>query len=324
MRSYMDICQMDSWKNKRVFISGGAGVIGTSLVDNLLQHGATIFVGDLKPKPERWKRLIQYREGDLVTMTNEDIRDFDPEVFFHLAATFERSVETDQFWEENFHHNILLSHHLLSLQKDIPSLKKIIFASSYLIYDPKMYLFKTAQQSSTPLKETDFAAPRNLCGMAKLLHEQELFFIKSFRPDLQIINARIFRSYGKNSRDIISRWIRALLNQEEIGVFCPEGRFDFVYAGDVAKALEALAKTTFNGIVNIGSGTSRSIQEALELLKQHFNNCKIKNDRTIIPYEASQADRTQFDHLVNSFHFRSLEEIIPKLIAFEMQRSKKK
>src|SRR5262249_7484509 len=161
-----------------------------ALVNNLLKAGANLYVGDLKPKPESWKTL-HYRQGDLITLSKKEIEDFEPEVFFHLAATFERSIETQDFWEENFHHNISLSHHLLDLQKDLPSLKKIVFASSYLIYNPENYLFSSPQIHSIPLKENGSIAPRNLCGMAKLLHEQELFFINRFRPDLQIVNARI-------------------------------------------------------------------------------------------------------------------------------------
>lgn len=310
---------MTEWKNKRVFISGGSGVIGTALANDLIKEGALLFIGDLKPKPEIWTDLA-YREGDLITLNKQEISHFAPEVYFHLAATFERSVETSTFWQENFHHNVLLSHHLLSILKDLPSLKKIIFASSYLIYNPDSYLFATPQNYPTRLNETGNIAPRNLCGMAKMFHEQEIFFIKKFKPDLQIINARIFRSYGKNSKDIISRWIRALLNHEQLSVYCPEGRFDFVYAEDVAKGLKALSETQFNGIVNIGSGHSRTINELLEILKQCFGKfyCQIEKGDNL--YEASQADMSLFKKFVKTVSFRSLEDVIPDLIAFEKTR----
>lgn len=304
-------------KNKRIFISGGAGVIGTALVDQLKKLGATIFVGDLKPIPERWKDLHSYREGDLITLTAKEIAAFNPEIYFHLAATFERSVETYDFWEENYHHNIALSHHLLSLLKDIPSLRKIVFASSYLIYNPSLYLFPKAQKHATSIHEDAAISPRNLCGMAKLLHEQELSFIKHFRPDLQIISARIFRSYGKNSRDIISRWIHALLAKESITVYRPEGLFDYVYAEDVAKGLILLSQTSFNGIVNLGSGKARTVNEVLAILKKYFGNFLYKISDSDIPFEASQADMSLYHKLVGDKHtFRSLEETIPDLVQY--------
>lgn len=315
----MDIHTM--WKNKRVFISGGSGVIGTALTNFLREQGASLFIGDLKPQPKEWTDL-KYREGDLITLNKNEIQEFAPEVYFHLAATFERSIETHDFWHENFHHNILLSHHLLSLQKDLPSLKTIVFASSYLIYNPESYLFSQPQTHSIPLRETQNTAPRNLCGMAKMLHEQELLFIKKFRPDLQVVNARIFRSYGKNSRDIISRWVRALLRKEPIQVYCPEGRFDFVYAEDVAKALMDLSQTNFSGIVNIGNGHSRPITDVLAVLKNHFDFLTYEKETLDIPYEASQADMGLFKKLTsNMFQFRNLEEVIPELIKFEKNKT---
>ncbi|MEI8364835.1 MAG: NAD(P)-dependent oxidoreductase [Parachlamydiaceae bacterium] len=310
---------MNKWDKNRVFVSGGAGVIGTSLVSELLTRGAEVFVGDLKPRPDGFSGVSRYREGDLITLDARELLAFQPEVYFHLAATFERSTETYDFFEDNFHNNIALSHHLLFLFKDLPSLKKIIFASSYLIYDPSLYLFSTPQTQLVSLKETSPVMPRNICGMAKFLHEQELFFVKKFRPELQVVNARIFRSYGKNSRDIISRWIRSLLNREEIVVYRPEGQFDYIYAEDVAKGLMHLAEASFSGVVNLGTGRARSVSEILNVLKDHFGefNCRMEN--VDIPYEASQADMSLF-HQLSDFRFRPLEETVREIISFEEGR----
>ena len=112
------------WKNKKVFVSGGAGVIGSVLIEKLYKKRAIIFVGDLKPKPTNFHKKIIYWQGDLNYITKEEIEEFSPEIFFHLAATFERSLETYKFWEENFHNNVLLSHHLMDCLKDIKNLKK--------------------------------------------------------------------------------------------------------------------------------------------------------------------------------------------------------
>lgn len=302
---------------QRIFISGGAGVIGTALVNSLINQGHEILVGDLKPQPPEWKGRLTYRQGDLLTMTSKEIQQFNPEIFFHLAATFERSEETYAFMEENFHHNIHLSHHLLSLLKDLPSLKKILFASSYLIYDPALYLFSAPSGQTTPLSEKSHAAPRNLCGMAKWLHEQELWFVKKFHPHLQIIAARIFRSYGKNSRDIISRWIRMLLNGEPINVFRPEGKFDFIYADDVAEGLLRLSDSSFSGIVNLGTGVPRQISEVFKLLEHHLGPFSYTISDSDIPFEASHANMNAFYKITGWHGFRQLEETIPLLIAHE-------
>ena len=51
--------------NRKIFISGGAGVIGTELVKRLDKRGADLFVGDLKPIPKDFPKNIIYRQGDL-------------------------------------------------------------------------------------------------------------------------------------------------------------------------------------------------------------------------------------------------------------------
>ena len=310
-------------QGKRVFVSGGAGVIGHTLVEMLHAQGATIWVGDLKPRPSYWPASIRYRQGDLNEATAQELCAFEPDYFFHLAATFERSTETYPFWEETYRHNVQLSHHLVSAFKDLKSLKKIIFASSYLIYDPGLYQFEVPQKKAVSLKETTTILPRNLCGTAKLLHEMELRFIEEFRgaaqgaEGLQTVSARIFRSYGKHSRDVISRWIRDLLLGKTLQVYKKEGLFDYVYAGDVAEGLLRLALSSVTGIVNLGRGQARSIAEVLAILKQHFPNMKITEGDLPIPYEASEADMRHCQEVLGWAPSRSLEDTIPEMIQNE-------
>lgn len=304
-------------QGKKVFISGGAGVIGNALVAKLYKLGAVILVGDLEPKPQHWPADILYRQGDLNYITREELESFGPEVFFHLAATFERSTETYDFWEENYHHNVNLSHHLMTCLKESETLKKVIFASSYLIYNPQLYSFAQPAYKAFRLQETDHIYPRNLCGVAKLLHEIELRFLNEF-AHFETISARIFRSYGRGSRDVISRWIRALLKGEELTVFKKEGLFDYIFADEVAEGLIRLALSGATGIVNLGNDNARRVEEVLAVLKQHFPNMRVKEDDNVdIPYEGSQANVDLLKELTGWSPTMQLEDTIPLLIAYE-------
>lgn len=303
----------------RVFVSGGAGVIGTSLVNKLIEKGCEILVGDLKDMPEHWSDKTLYRKGDLNTLTKDEILGFQPEVIFHLAATFERSTESYEFWSENFHHNVSLSYHLMTLLKEIDSVKKIIFASSYLVYDPKLYLSNTKKSVACKLKESDPVLSRNLVGAAKLYHEMELRFLSQFfREKIGIVSARIFRGYGCGSRDVISRWIRSLLRKEAIEVFREENTFDFIFAEDSAEGLVRLAESDkASGVVNLGTGKSRSISEVLAVLKQYFPDMQIISVDTQIPFEASEADMSLFYDYTGWLPTHSIEEGILKIIDYE-------
>ncbi|CUI16637.1 NAD dependent epimerase/dehydratase family protein [Candidatus Protochlamydia naegleriophila] len=305
-------------RNKRIFVSGGAGVIGTALVNFLLKEGADVFVGDLKPCPREWLGKVRYRQGDLNTIAPENLLAFDPEIFFHLAATFERSEESFPFFAENFHHNIQLSHYLMNCLKQGNSLKKVVFASSYLIYDPRLYQFPAQQSDVSILSENDQIYPRNTCGGAKLFHELELRFLSQFlKGRVSFTSARIFRVYGYHSRDVISRWIRAALRGEKLMVFRPEGQFDYVFADDVAEALLRLAKTNHSGVVNVGSGVSQSVQSFIDLLHSHFPKLQTEYVESNIPFEHSQADIRKLEEWINWRPTHSLAQALPKLIEFE-------
>lgn len=306
-------------KGKRVFVSGGAGVIGQELVPRLVAAGAVILVGDLKPRPASFPQAVQYRLGDLNHMTRAELHAFAPNVFIHLAATFERSTETYEFWDENFQHNVRLSHHLMTLGKDCQALERVVFASSYLIYDPSLYQFATPKQKCIDLREADPISPRNLTGMAKLGHEVELQFIDGFRSkQFSCVSARIFRGYGRGSRDIISRWVRALLRGDGVTVYRPEGMFDYIYAADTAHGIMLLATDhAVRGVINLGTGRSRSVADVLSILRSHFPSLSATSAESDIPFEASQADMRLW-----STHFawrpeHDLEKGIAEIVAYE-------
>ena len=102
-------------RKKRIFISGGSGVIGNELVKILESKNYIIFVGDLKKKPSNFSKKVLYYQGDLNFVDPKIIREFKPEIFIHLAASFERSKEKYDFWKENFHNNVNLSHSLMTI-----------------------------------------------------------------------------------------------------------------------------------------------------------------------------------------------------------------
>ena len=308
-------------RGKRIFVSGGAGVIGRELVPLLDAAGADILVGDLEPRPRAWPSRIHYRRGDLNEITTEELEAFAPEVYFHLAATFERSTETPAFFAEGHHHNVSLSHHLISCLSSVSALRRVVFASSYLIYDPALYTSQPQATDPTLLEENTAIRPRNLCGSAKHHHELELEFLASC-PDARFtsVSARIFRSYGRGSRDVISRWVRALFAGDALEVYGEHGRFDYIFAGDVARGLIALATSDARGVVNLGTGVPRSVAEVVEVLRHHFPSMKTRIVDTEIDCEAAGADTKRLREVAGWTPETSLEAGVAHIIDFERER----
>lgn len=309
---------MRSIEDQTILVTGGAGVIGQELVKILVNAKVKVICIDRKSKPHSMPEIVTYYQCDLANIPLEVISGYNPDILFHLAATFERTQETHNFWNDNFMNNILLSHRVLEAAKQSPNLKKFIFASSYLVYSPDQYLSLEPRTESIVLNESSLINPRNLIGSAKYYIEKELEYLNRLSNNFCIISARIFRVYGKGSKDFISRQIRAALDDKEQQVYNRENRFDFIYAGDVAEGLISLAKQAdASGIFNLGSGSSHMIGEIQTLLKLNFPDIKIIELGSIGEFEASCAGIKEISSLTGWRPNTPIEEGIRIIIEYE-------
>jgi len=306
------------WKNKKILVTGGAGVIGKELVNKMIELGANILCLDIVPKPKELSNMVEYRRVDLSNVKSELIKEFNPKVIFHLAATFERTEETPEFWEDNFRNNIILSHNIIDAAKKCANLEKFIFASSYLIYSQNLYLFSKPPINSRKLKETELVNPRNLVGAAKYYTEKELEFINKMFGNFISISARIYRVYGFGSRDVISRWVRMALNGDELVVFQKENMFDYIFAEDVAEGLIKMAENVNRDkIINLGTGTARRIDDVIKILRDQIPDIKVKEIEKEGLFEASCADISNLVKLTGWKPKITLEEGIRRLVEYE-------
>ena len=300
------------WKDKRVLVTGASGVIGQPLVSMLLEAGADVLSVDIKDTVLD----VNHVKTDLSrTISHPIYYEFLPQVVFHLAAVFERTVESSVYWEHSFEHNVLASHRLLQAMLDIGTVETFVFASSYLIYDPVLYLDKPY---TTWLKETDEIRPRNIVGAAKLLFEQELETIDSFRT----VSARIFRVYGRGSRDVISRWVRSALDGDKLEIFGRQNEFDYIFADDVATGLLRMAENSAcKNIINLGSGKSNSIDNVVRILEASIPLIDKNYMHSAYPKESSAADMSRFRNLTGWIPQTSLERGMTSVISYELGRT---
>ena len=308
--------------SKNIFVTGGAGVIGQQLVPMLLEAGHNVFVGDLKEKPSSFGSDVYYIKGDLNDLHKSAFSDLKIQILIHLAATFERSVETYEFYSDNFENNVRLSNYLMNMARVSDHLERVLFASSYLVYDKKQYLFDIAPNLPTKLGPFSEIGARNLIGSAKLFHESELKYISSFpETSFSIVIPRIYRGYGIGSRDIISRWVRASLDQEPILAYDLEGAFDYIYCKDSALGIMNLAcQSDYAGIVDLGTGRSRKVKEVLEVLKHTFKNLEIRESESTGLLEASEANTDILRSITAWSPTFDLETAIPEIIEYELSK----
>ena len=308
-----------NWSGSRVLVTGASGVIGTALVRLLVEAGAEVIAADLKPPSPSTYSTDQVQHYSL-DLSREDLGELlrtEPSVVFHLAATFNRTVEEPGFWQESFTHNVLLSHRFLKAVEEADFVKTLVFASSYLIYDPSLHLNTSTEYQ---LREEDPINPRNIVGVGKYMTERELDFIAATKKDFQVISARIYRVYGRGSRDVISRWVRSALVDAPLLVYGEEGRFDYIFADDVAEGLMRLATSSdAHGVVNLGFGKTRSVAEVIAILKDIFPELVVKTEPHSGPREWSCANMEHFRSLTHWEPLHTLEQGIRQIVAYEKE-----
>lgn len=288
---------------EKALITGSEGAIGKELVKKLCStHELHL-----------WDKETGF---DLAESELKDsMKRISPDTVYHLAASFERTNETPEAIYHIWKNDTLASHRLIEAIINCESIKTVVLASSYLIYNSWLYLSEnkpTNESIQIKISESMPILPRNLCGMSKLYTERELDFIKAkIRPSLNIINARIFRVYGLGSKSVINRWCKMKQQGFKADIFNKENRFDFIHSRDVAEGLLRLS-TCKSGIYNLGTGISRSIQEVIKLIGIDYNELPPDTE-----YESSCADITKLKEATGWCPSISLEDGIKELISYE-------
>jgi nucleoside-diphosphate-sugar epimerase len=311
-----------SLAGQRVIVTGGAGVIARELLDRLSAAGAEVLSVDRLPLPVQAPPGVDHLVADLAFADLSPIERFRPRHVFHLAATFERSVESPEFWEQNWNDNVVVTHRLAELAAG-GDVEAVVFASSYLVYDPMQYSTTAPPTAAVALREASPLGSRNLCGAAKLYGEAEIRFVREVRSaGFRASFARIFRVYGRGSRDVISRWVRAALASESIDVYHPENHFDYIYSGDVAEGLLRMATSPrASGIVNLGSGVPRRVADVIGAIERATgSSLGVRSNTVDEPWEASCADVSQLQAILGWTPPTSLETGVERLVEYERSR----
>ncbi len=251
----------------KVLVTGGAGFIGSHVVDACLAAGHEVSVVDdlstgRKINLDEAAVLYQVdiRDAESLRLVFESER---PDVICHLAAkadvreSMEKPIEYAQV-------NIIGSLNLLELSRDY-GVRKMVYASTGgAVYGEPKYL---------PADEDHPINPLDPYGASKHQVEHYLYIYRKHHGiDYTIL--RFPNVYGPRQdplgeAGVVAIWTGQMLKSEQAVIYgSGEQERDFVYVGDIAQA-NVLALNKGGGqILNLGSGIGTSINEIFDLLKE--------------------------------------------------------
>jgi UDP-glucose 4-epimerase len=250
-------------KDRNVLVTGGAGFVGSHLVDALVGANDVTILDDFS---------TGYRENvnPEATVIEGDIRDRDTieramdgmDLVFHEAAlvSVDKSVERPQLSHET---NATPTLSVLDAARENDA--RVVLASSAAIY---------GRPSSVPIVESDPKRPNSPYGIDKLYLDHQARTYHDLYG-LETVVLRYFNVYGPRQRGgpysgVISIFADRLANDEPVTVHGDGTQTrDFVHVSDVVQANLLAAETDAVGeAFNVGTGSSISIRELAELMRE--------------------------------------------------------
>jgi len=253
----------------RILLTGGAGFVGSHVVDQLLKSGNKVIVLFDKTKAGK----IAHVE-DEVEWVHGNIRNFklcqkavkNVDAVIHLAAliNIDHSIRVPLSFYET---NVRGTQNLLEAVKREPSVKKFVYMSTCEVY---------GNISRGKAKETAHCYPRSPYASSKYAAERYClsYYYTYPKPEITIIRGfNIFgtrQSYGVRGA-VIPIFIKKILNGQSPIIFGKGNQSrDYVYVTDIANGIiKATLKRGIGGeIINLASGTPVKIKKiAYDILR---------------------------------------------------------
>lgn len=253
-------------RRDRVVVTGGAGFIGSHVVDALLDGSASAVTVIDNLARGRMENLAE-REGDpRLSLVRADIRDLDQmrrafrgaTLVYHLAAqSTVMGAAADM--DYTFSTNVVGTYNVLKAAAE-QGARRVIFTSSREVY---------GEPVSLPVDESHPLFSINSYGASKVAGEA---LCRAFarERDLETTVLRLANVYG--ARDVgrvIPHWIDQARDGRDLVVYGGEQVIDFIWVGDVARAIVRAADSDVQlPPINVASGTGTKILDLARRIAQ--------------------------------------------------------
>ena len=289
-----------------ILITGGAGFIGSTLTQRLLNEGHVVLVVDnfnnYYDPALKWQNVEAFRESPNFFLFEGDIRHqpFLQELFrnyavdavVHLAglAGVRASLQNPTSY---FDHNLTGTSVLLEAMR-MAGIDRFVFASSSSVYGER-------RRDRGPFQESDRTdAPVSPYALSKRAAEL-LCYQHHHLYGLNVYCLRLFTVYGPRQRPdmAISRFIHQLFMEEKISLFGDgSSQRDYTYVDDiVAGIVRAAERVEGYELINLGSAAPISLRNLLSLLENITNQHALVEQLAAqpgdVPYTYASIDKAR-------------------------------
>lgn len=254
-------------KKIKVLVTGGAGFIGSHLIDRLVKAGHDVNVIDdlsggkrnnINPKSNFYKADLRDEK-----LADKIIKRIKPEIVYHLAANAaENKAQFSPIDITSRNWNAFINTLVSALRN---SMKRVIFTSSIAVYGAKQ----------TPFQETDKPEPEDLYGVSKLAIEEALKILSKVHQ-FEYVITRPHNVYGPRQnmtdpyRNVVTIFMNALLKSQPYYIYGDgEQRRCFSYIDEVVDAIFKCGFGNFQGkTFNIGADKDYSISQLSKIIQR--------------------------------------------------------
>lgn len=317
-------------KNKVILVTGGAGFIGSHLVDRLIKEKPekivvvdNLFLGKKANLADALKNFddlkIFKEDASNFEKMDEILRTENVDVVFNLAVIPLPTSLVKPEWSVDV--SIKITNILCELLRE-EAFETLIHCSSSEAYGSAEYVPMDEKHPLNPT--TPYAASKAACDHIVLS------YYRTFGLDVAIV--RPFNNYGPRQNErtyagVIPTTIRRILEGQAPVIFGDgEQTRDYIYVTDTANAMIEIYKNknTRGMVLNIGSGKEISINDLVGTICQvmEYNNNPIHNNPRIGDVRRHCADITTAKNLIYFKHEIDFEEGLRKTVEWYVKSLK--